>query len=153
MTVKTEGQHKGEYLISQGPGSISRDSAKGAATQNLQDGDLVKASGDNLVTIATAEDIALIKGIVYGNYRQAVGGRPIVVVSRLAEVDITLLRIPEGLSPSAISAKLATTGIITRGTVAEPEPPTEVPTEVPTEEPTEVPSEAPSEEPTEDPTE
>jgi hypothetical protein len=40
--VKTEGQHRGEFLVSEGNGHISREAAPVTSGQNLVDGRVVK---------------------------------------------------------------------------------------------------------------
>lgn len=95
--VKTEGQHKGEFLVSEGNGEISREAGILSSGQIAGDGRVLKWSGTELVVAAgtlnsagtSDEDIA---GICYGDYDASADGpggavdTPIVYIARMAEV-------------------------------------------------------------------
>lgn len=95
--IKTEGQYKGEFLVSEGNGTISREVATLTAGQVVTDGRLLKWASSKLVVAAgtlnsagtSDEDIA---GIAFGDTDASVTGpggsvdTPIVFIARLAEV-------------------------------------------------------------------
>jgi hypothetical protein len=95
--VKTEGQHKGEFLVSEGNGTISRAAGVLSSGQVVTDGRVLKWSGTELIVAAgtidsdgaSDEDLA---GIAYGSYDASADGpggavdTPIVYIARLAEV-------------------------------------------------------------------
>jgi hypothetical protein len=98
-TVLTEGQHKGEFLLSEAPGTLSREVGTLSSGQNVVDGQVLKWSGTELIAAAgtlnsddsSAEDIA---GIAYGAVDASSSGpggavdTPIVYIARLAEVKL-----------------------------------------------------------------
>jgi hypothetical protein len=139
--VKTEGQHTGEYLISEGNGSISREVANINTGATVVDGQLIQLTGGNIAPLTNGT----LAGIAYGG-GTATLQRPkrIPYIARLAEVKYELLTFPEGSNKSELIASLATLGIIVRASDGITEAPTEAPTEPPTE--PEPPTEDPSEE-------
>lgn len=103
MTVKTETQHKGEFLVSRANGSLSMEAGVLSSGQTVVDGQVLKWSGTELIAAAgtldssdgdNTEDIA---GIAYGSYDASADGpdgsvdTDIVYVARLAEVKDELL--------------------------------------------------------------
>jgi hypothetical protein len=146
--VKTEGQHTGEFLVSEGNGSISREVRNIASGTTLVDGQLLQLSGDNLVPLTAGGTVV---GIAYGGGTATVQ-RPkrLPYIARLAEVKYELLTFPADSDQAAIVGALKQLGIIVRNLPDElPEPPTEDPSEEPSEAPSEETTEAPSEETTE----
>lgn len=98
MVALTESQHKGEFLVSEGPGSISREVGILTSGEVIVDGNvlaivankLVKAEGSyNSDTQVSDETIA---GIAYGDY-DATGAdlKGCVYIARLAEVKDALV--------------------------------------------------------------
>lgn len=90
--VKTEGQHRGEFLLSRGPGNLSFDQDVLKSGQNVTDGRLLVRDGTGKL-IASAGDLSTggdaeedFVGFAYGDYDATGGDTPIVVVARLAEV-------------------------------------------------------------------
>lgn len=90
--VKTEPQHKGEFLLSRGPGDISFEQMILKSGQNVKDGQLladdgtgklVASTGDLDSAGASAEDF---KGFAYGDTDATAADAPVVVVARIAEV-------------------------------------------------------------------
>ncbi len=89
--VLTEGQHKGEFLVSRGPGSISFEQAVLTHGQTVTDGRLMAEVGGKLVAATGAVDSSggseeVIKGFAYGNYDATDADVPMVIVARIAEV-------------------------------------------------------------------
>lgn len=95
--VKTEGQHKGEFLVSEANGTLSRETGTLTAGQITVDGRLLKWSSGKLVVAAgtlnsagtSDEDLA---GIAVGATDASVAGpggsvdTTIVYIARMAEV-------------------------------------------------------------------
>ena len=108
MTTLTEGQHKGEFLISSNENlsfdAVTFDNGNGV----IADGTLVKLSSGKAVPItglvdsddSVAEEIA---GIAYGSYDTTDAEIPGVIVARLAEVDSTKLTIPGSNDAGALA--------------------------------------------------
>jgi hypothetical protein len=122
MTVKTEGQHKGEFVASPLV-SISFDKGTLASGHVVKDGTPLVKSGNNVIpsTGAVASDGSLdetFAGLAYGNYDSTGGAIPVAMVARLAEVDSRLLHYPEvsdqAGADAALDAALAAKFIIKR---------------------------------------
>lgn len=130
MSVKTETQHQGEFLISEAPGSLSREQGVLSSGQKVVDGQVLKWSGGELVEAAgtidsggdSTEDIA---GIAFGAYDASSTGpkgavdTPIAYIARLAEVNDDKVTYHESgtnaaAKTAAIKAVLATKFIIPR---------------------------------------
>jgi hypothetical protein len=105
MSVKTETQHKGEFLVSEAPGTLSREEGILSSGQVVIDGQVLKWSGTELIAAAgtldssdgdNTEDIA---GIAYGAIDASSAGpggavdTPIVYIARLAEVKLDLVKL------------------------------------------------------------
>jgi hypothetical protein len=91
MTVLTEGQHKGEFLVSEAPGTLSRESGTVASGQVLVDGQVVKLSSGKLIAATGANSGGVgsetLEGIVLGNVDASGGDVKLVpYIARLAEV-------------------------------------------------------------------
>lgn len=107
MTVKTETQHKGEFLLSEAPGTLSREAGTLSSGENVVDGQVLKWSGTELVAAVgtvdssgnNTEDIA---GIAYGAVNASSSGpkgavdMPIAYIARLAEVKLANLTLYTG---------------------------------------------------------
>ncbi len=91
MTTKTETQHAGEFLVSEGNGSISREVGTLLSGEVVIDGQVAILAAGKLKagTGASGEDVV---GIFYGA-QDATGGDKANVpyIARLAEVDETLV--------------------------------------------------------------
>lgn len=124
MTPKTEGQHTGEYLVSEGNGAISREEGILKSGETVVDGQALQMSSTKLVAAAGTLDTegALdsdVVGIAYGDYDASAGDvSGVVYIARLAEVKDELLTYPtettEGGEKAAVVASLAKLFIITR---------------------------------------
>lgn len=105
--AKFEGQHKGEFLISEGNGEISREAVVVASGQALLDGMVVEYDGNGRIVRSNdpgaSDDVA---GILYGDvnasasHPDGAAHRPGVIIARLAEVDERLITYPEANSDS-----------------------------------------------------
>jgi hypothetical protein len=130
MSVKTEGKHQGEFLISEANGGLSRENGVLSSGQVVEDGQVLKWSGVELVAAAgtldssdgdSTEDIA---GISFGNYDASSAGpngavdTPISYIARLAEVrDAGMKYYTAATDPdktAAVKAALAAKFIIPR---------------------------------------
>jgi len=107
MTTKTEGKHKGEFLLSEANGTLSREAGTLSSGENVEDGQVLKWSGTELVaavgTVNSAgENTEDIAGIAYGSYDASSSGpngavdTPIVYIARLAEVKLAALKLYTG---------------------------------------------------------
>lgn len=125
MTTKTEGQHTGEFLVSEANGTRSREAGTLVTRSDLyEDGTLLMASGNNLVALAADTDTEggvdpdKVVGILYGNYDASAGNVKCAYIARDAEVKDALLTYPqestEGGEKAASVAGLKALGIITR---------------------------------------
>lgn len=101
MSVLTEGKHKVEFLLSQGPGEISFDTgtlASGQSFAETKDGRVLKDNGSGKLIVAagtntsgvSSEDI---RGILVGDVDASAGDKPVVIVTRLAEVKSSAIRL------------------------------------------------------------
>jgi len=117
MTVLTEGQHQGEFLVSEGNGSISREVGTLTAGTAYKDGDVLKLVAGKLQQATQAESSEEIVGIMYGDV-DATGGdvAGVPYITRLAEVKLALIRVNANPSvPDAgVLAELAARMIIAR---------------------------------------
>ncbi|MFL9499223.1 head decoration protein [Rhodopseudomonas palustris] len=125
--VKYEGQHRGEFLVSEGPGTISREDGILTAGQSVKDGQAIALSNGKLVAATGARDgsgvsTEDIKGFALGDYTAPAGGSgvPIVYIARLAEVkevSVTYSTATGGTkaaADAAVKAALAKAFIIAR---------------------------------------
>ena len=96
MTTFTEAQHKGEFLVSEGNGSISREVGVLLSGQVVIDGCVAIVAAGKLKagTGASGEDVV---GIFYGAY-DATGAdlAGVVYIARLAEVKEDLVSAEDG---------------------------------------------------------
>jgi hypothetical protein len=91
MTVKTEKQHTGEFLISEGEGTISREKGTLLSGQNLKDGTVLQLTTGKLKGSEGASGEVIV-GIIYGDHDATAGDLANVpYIARLAEVDATLV--------------------------------------------------------------
>lgn len=105
MTTKTEGQHAGEFLLSEANGTLSRETGTLATrAAAYKDGTVISEVGGKLVATAPAEDTEgaidtdAVVGVLYGNYDASAGDVPAVYVARLAEVKDDALTYPDETS-------------------------------------------------------
>lgn len=117
MSVKTEKQHKGEFLLSEAPGTLSREAGVLSSGENVVDGQVLKWSGVELVaavgTVNSAgENTEDIAGIAYGAVNASSTGpggavdTPIVYIARLAEVKLANLTLYTGSVTSPKTAAM-----------------------------------------------
>lgn len=94
MSVKTEGQHKGEFLVSEGPGAISREVGTLLSGEVVTDGAVLFLSAGKLVaSVGNAAGEAQV-GFAYGDYDATGADLPgVVYIARLAEVKRDLVHI------------------------------------------------------------
>jgi hypothetical protein len=117
MVVKTEGQHQGEYLVSEGNGAISREAGTIASGQVIKDGDVLSGTPGALVKLSKTTGIVAsdVVGIAYGDWdatNGAIEGVP--YIARFAEVKEDLIRGPDGADEAQLVAALAARFIIPR---------------------------------------
>ena len=121
MSVKTESVYTGEFLVSEGNNTISREQVPLAANLTMMPGTVVgKASADGIYSPLdpSADDgTQNAAGILYaGKVTEASGGDGIII-ARLAEVVDSLLIWPAGITDEqkiAASDQLAGLDIILR---------------------------------------
>lgn len=119
MTVKTEGQHKGEFLVSEANGTLSRETGTVLSGEVLVDGSVVYTSGGKLKASVGNAGSETIVGISYGDY-DATGGdvTGAVYIARYAEVKADLVYIDAtndaAADDSDTVAELKTLGIVLR---------------------------------------
>lgn len=95
MSVKTETQHMGEFLVSEGEGTISREKATLKSGEKVIDGCVVALSTGKLVA-ATGASGEKVVGIILGAHDASATGtnadiKNVPYVARLAEVDSSLV--------------------------------------------------------------
>ena len=86
MTVLTEQQHAGEFLVSEGNGSISRESGTLLSGEVVNDGQVAIVAAGKLKagSGASGEDVV---GIFYGAHDASAGDKKgVPYIARLAEV-------------------------------------------------------------------
>lgn len=90
MTVKTEAQHMGEFLISEGEGTISRESGTLKSGEVVVDGEVLILVAGKLQagTGASGEDVV---GLSYGAHDATGGDLKVPYIARMAEVDTSLV--------------------------------------------------------------
>ena len=127
MVVKTEARHTAEFILSEGPGSISRESGTVLKGQKLKAGEVVQLSGAKLIAadglLNTAGDVQTeVAGIVIDAIDASATGADADVaaayIARLAEVNNNLLTYPTestaGGEKAGVNASLAKLNIIAR---------------------------------------
>lgn len=117
MTVLTEVQHTGEFIVSEGNGSISREVGTLLSGEVLKDGSLIALSAGNLVASEGNAGSETIIGISIGAH-SAVGANKegVPYIARLAEVDGSLIYVADtdGVPSAACITELAGLNIIAR---------------------------------------
>lgn len=118
MTVKTEGRHAGEFILSEANGQRSREVGTVASGQVLKAGTVLELSGGNLVTYAGSTSSEAV-GVLFDNVDAtdgAVAGA--VYIARDAELNSDKLSITTdntaGDGLAAGIAGLKSLGIIAR---------------------------------------
>ena len=112
MPIKTESNHTGEFLLSEGPGQISREQANIAAGDALLPGQLLAAAANSTYAPfdpETAADAPAI-AVLYHALDASTAVRPATIIARLAEVAQARL---VGFDVTAV-AGLATKQILVR---------------------------------------
>ena len=121
MTVLTEGQRAGEFIVSESNGTRSRETVTVITGQNLKAGAVVgkiTASGKYTeldTAAATGEEAAA--AILYGNCDATDADKTAVVITRDAEVNGNELVWPDGIltaDKNTAIAELKALGIIVR---------------------------------------
>lgn len=118
MTVLTERQHAGEFIVSEANGTLSRDAATLASGNTVKDGDVVALSGGKLVRATGAASSEVQVGVVIGTH-DASGGDKLNVpyIARFAEVKRALVY-QNGSATANVDAdteaELKTLGIVLR---------------------------------------
>jgi hypothetical protein len=117
MTVKTEGQHKGEFLVSEANGTLSREVGTLASGNTVNDGQVLALSGGKLVASVGNAGSEVLVGIVLGSHDASAADKPDVpYVARLAEVDGSLVTV-DATDPepdAAVWTELKALNIISR---------------------------------------
>ena len=101
MVVKTEPVHTGEFIVSEGNNSISREQVPLAADLALLPGTVLgKNASDIYLPLNTAADdgTQVAAGILYSAVTTGATGSQGVIVARLAEVVESLLIFPDGIT-------------------------------------------------------
>ena len=102
MTVKTEPLHTGEFLVSEGNNSISRELIALAPSLTLEPGTVMsKKTDDGLyypLAPAAIDGTETAAGVLYAGKVTDANGGDGVIVARLAEVNESLLVWPTGIS-------------------------------------------------------
>ena len=121
MPVMTEPVHAGEFIVSEGNNSISRELVELAADLTLLPGTVL---GKNTATAVYAPlDLAaddgqqMAAGVLWDHVTTSVTGAEGVIIARLAEVHQDLLVWPEGITEeqqTTAIAELASLDIISR---------------------------------------
>ncbi|WP_419831770.1 head decoration protein [Endozoicomonas atrinae] len=119
--MKTEGMHTGEFLVSEGNNSISREQVTFGANLDMEPGTVVAkvtATGVYRPLAPAADDGSQVAaGVLFaGKVTDASGGEG-VIIARLAEVVDSLLIWPAGITDeeqAAAVGELAGLDIITR---------------------------------------
>jgi hypothetical protein len=112
MTVKTELQHMGEFLVGEMDGTISREKGTLASGQIVTDGTVLQLVSGKLHA-ATGANGEVVKGIAYGSHDASAGDITIPYIARLAEVDQSLV-IAEGSGSTVDWTQLEALFIIPR---------------------------------------
>lgn len=124
MTVKTEGRHAAEFILSEANNTRSRDTATVASGQDLVAGQVVEFSGGNLIAASgdlesNGDITTAVAGIMFDNVDASDGSvSGAVYIARDAEVSEDNLTFPTessaGGEKAAAIESLATLGIIVR---------------------------------------
>lgn len=119
--MKTEGMHTGEFLVSEGNNSISREQVTFGANLTLEAGTVVgKASADGVYASLdpnAADGTEAAAGVLYSAVSTGATGGDGVIIARLAEVVDSLMLWPAGITAEQQAAavnELAGLDIITR---------------------------------------
>lgn len=113
VDVKTESQHKGEFLVTRNPGSLSFEKGVLKMGNVVTDGRLLAIDGDGKFIPATGDvntggdSDETFAGFAYGAVDATAADTPIVVVARLAEVnaaEVTLHAVAGGGAAAATAA-------------------------------------------------
>ena len=114
MVVKTEGQHAGEFIVSEGNGAISREAGTLKSGEVVKDGTVLNSNGGKLIA---SPGSGTPVGIVIGNHDASAGNKKgVPYIARLAEVNGDLLSV-HATDPhvtGGIVTSLKTLNIVTR---------------------------------------
>lgn len=114
MTVKTEAQHMGEFLVSEGEGTISRESGTLKSGEVVGDGTVLADDGTGKLVAATGASGEDVKGIVLGARDATAGDLAVPYIARLAEVKEELVHASEASGSTIDWAALNALFIIAR---------------------------------------
>lgn len=108
MTVAIESIHTGEYLISQGPGTISHDKVSVAAGDALPAGQLLTKAANNTYSPFVAADAATAPAdaVLYAALPASETARAATATVRLAEVAKDLLSGFDATSVAGLAAHM-----------------------------------------------
>lgn len=99
MPPLVEGQHTGEFLVSEANGTLSREvGTLSTRAAKYLDGTILGLSGDDLIALDSGTEViaaADVVGVLYGNYDASAGPVEAVYIARLAEVKDDLINIDD----------------------------------------------------------
>lgn len=115
MTVLTEGKHDAEFLLSEAPGSRSREEASLTAGQTVEDGQAVKLVASKLVAVSGSRNSdgtsnEAVAGFVIGNHVAGASDKlHVAYIARDAEVKASAVKLHTTVGGSAAAATTAVT--------------------------------------------
>ena len=116
MTLKSEGKHTGEFIVSEANGYRSRDEVTVASGENLVAGQVYMLVGGEAVALEYDSDVGpavSAAGIIYDNVDASAAAKQGTAIVRDAEVNLAKLTYTD--QPQAlVVADLLALGIITR---------------------------------------
>ena len=101
MPMKMEPVHTGEFLVSEGNNSISREVVALAADLDLEAGTVLGKTAAGVysqLAPAASDGTETAAGVLYAAYTTDGAGGQAVIIARLAEVKDSLLAFPEGIT-------------------------------------------------------
>lgn len=101
MAMKMEPVHTGEFLVSEGNNSISREVIMLGANIDLAPGTVLGKTAAGIYSQldpAAADGTEVAAGVLYAAHTTDESGGQAVIIARLAEVVDSLLVFPEGIS-------------------------------------------------------
>jgi len=127
MSVKTEGKHAGEFLLSEAPGTLSRESCIVSSGQTVEDGQVVTddGSGSEFVVATGSVNSEGVSDEAIAGILIVPGGSPVTLtadtkfayIARLAEVKASSVKLHDDSSDAedaAVIAALAAKNIVLR---------------------------------------
>lgn len=124
MSVKTEGPHAGEFIVSEANGTLSRETATLASGEKVADGTVLELAASKLSAAEGTANTAgvsdeVIVGVVIGNWDASASGTNadipgVPYIARLAEVDGSLLLKASGSANTALKNALKALNVVSR---------------------------------------